>query len=66
MTELMQPTAWLSTSASTVLLCGEEHGAAWAQAQGGRGRLLDLAEGAKIGGEAWAGSASTAKRLVRP
>src|SRR5438034_190346 len=47
----------------TVLLCGEEHAADWAEAQGGRGRLLNLAAGARLGGEAWAGCASAAKRL---
>ena len=50
----------------TVLLCGEEHAADWAEAQGGRGRLLNLAAGARLGGEAWAGCASAAKRLARP
>jgi hypothetical protein len=47
----------------TVLLCGEEHGAAWAEAQDGRGRLLDLAEGARLGAVDWAGCANVAKRL---
>jgi hypothetical protein len=47
----------------TVLLCGAEHGAAWALAQGGRGRLLDLGEGAHQGGADWAGCAAAARRL---
>jgi hypothetical protein len=47
----------------TVLLCSEEHGAAWADAQGRRGRLLDLAEGARQGGADWAGCADAARRL---
>jgi len=57
---------WGSFCTPTVLLCGEEHGADWAEAQGGRGRLLDLTAGARLGGEAWAGCASAAKRLARP
>jgi hypothetical protein len=48
----------------TVLLCGDVHGLAWSDAQAGRGELLDLAEGARIGGEAWAGCASTAREIV--
>ena len=47
----------------TVLLCGEEHGAAWAEAQGGRGALLDLAEGARRGRADWAGCAAASRRL---
>lgn len=47
----------------TVLLCGEEHGRAWAEAQGGRGRLLDLVEGARQGAADWAGCAEEARRL---
>jgi len=47
----------------TVLLCGEEHGFAWAKAQGGRGRLLDLSEGSVLGGADWAGCADAARRL---
>ena len=47
----------------TVLLCGEAHGAAWAEAQGGRGRLLDLAEGARQGGADWAGCAEALRRV---
>jgi len=50
----------------TVLLCGDEHGAAWAETHRGRGRLLDLADGARLGGAAWAGCATTAQRLMRP
>jgi hypothetical protein len=47
----------------TVLLCGEDHGAAWAKAQGGHGQLLDLAEGARRGATEWAGCAEAARRL---
>jgi Alkylmercury lyase len=47
----------------TVLLCGADHGAAWALAQGGHGRLLDLAEGARQGGSEWAGCAEAVRRL---
>jgi len=47
----------------TVLLCGEDHGVAWAEKQDGRGRLLDLAEGARQGGLDWAGCAAAARRL---
>ena len=49
----------------TVLLCGAEHGSAWAQAQGGRGQLLDLAEAARRGAQDWADCASAAARLGR-
>jgi len=48
----------------TVLLCGDAHGAVWAGAQGGRGRLLDLAEGASQGGSEWAGCAEATRRLT--
>jgi hypothetical protein len=48
----------------TVLLCGEAHAAAWAEAQGGRGRLLDLAEGARKGGAEWAGCAAATRRMA--
>ena len=47
----------------TVLLCSEEHGVAWADAQGRRGRLLHLTEAARLGGTDWAGCA-TAVRLL--
>jgi hypothetical protein len=47
----------------TVLLCGEEHGKAWAAAQCGRGRLLDLLEGSAQGGADWAGCAVAGRRL---
>ena len=47
----------------TVLLCSEDHGAAWSLAQGGHGELLDLAEGARRGGTEWAGCAEAARRL---
>jgi hypothetical protein len=52
-----------SFCAPTVLLCGEEHGLAWAEAQGGRGRLLDLIEGARQGADDWAGCADAARRV---
>jgi hypothetical protein len=48
----------------TVLLCGEGHGAVWAEGQAGRGRLLDLAEGARQGGSEWAGCAEATRRLT--
>jgi alkylmercury lyase len=48
----------------TVLLCGEAHGAVWAEARAGRGRLLDLAEGAREGGSEWAGCAEATRRLA--
>jgi hypothetical protein len=48
----------------TVLLCGGAHGALWAEAQAGRGRLLDLAEGASQGGSEWAGCAEATRSLV--
>jgi alkylmercury lyase len=47
----------------TVLLCGEEHGTAWAEAQGGRGGLLDVLDAARQGGAGWAGCAEVARRL---
>ena len=47
----------------TVLLCGDDHGAAWGLTQGGRGQLLDLAEGARLGGLDWAGCAAASRRL---
>src|SRR2546422_3536774 len=48
----------------TVLLCSEAHGAEWALARSGQGRLLDLAEGARLGGLDWAGCAEAARRLA--
>jgi hypothetical protein len=48
----------------TVLLCRDEHGTAWAEAQAGQGGLLDLAEGARRGGAEWAGCAETTRRLA--
>jgi hypothetical protein len=47
----------------TVLLCSEDHGMVWAEAQGGRGRLLGLIEGSVQGGADWAGCADAARRL---
>lgn len=48
----------------TVLLCGHEHGIAWAEAHGGRGQLLDLAKAARLGAADWAGCTSAAERLL--
>lgn len=47
----------------TVLLCGDDHGLAWAEVQDGDGRLLDLVSGARQGGHEWAGCAAAARRL---
>lgn len=47
----------------TVLLCSEEHGAAWSETQDGRGQLFDLAVGARLGGLDWAGCAAASRRL---
>jgi hypothetical protein len=48
----------------TVLLCGDEHGFAWAESQGGQGRLLDLTEAARLGATDWAGCATAARLLA--
>jgi hypothetical protein len=48
----------------TVLLCGESHGVLWAESQAGRGRLLDLAEGASQGASEWAGCAEATRKLA--
>lgn len=48
----------------TVLLCGDEHAAAWAEAQGERGRLLDLTAAARQGAADRAGCATAAGRLA--
>lgn len=48
----------------TVLLCGLAHGATWAEAQAGRGQLLDLAKGARLGASEWAGCAEATRRLA--
>jgi predicted transcriptional regulator len=48
----------------TVLLCGDEHAVAWAEAQGGQGRLLDLTEAARRGGTDWAECANAARLLA--
>jgi hypothetical protein len=53
-----------SFCAPTVLLCGAEHGSAWAETQGGRGSLLDLVEAARAGAADWAGCADAARRLA--
>lgn len=64
---------WIATGGSdlrgdfcepTVLLCSPEHAADWAERQGGRGRALELAEGARLGAEAWA-SCAAAVSMVR-
>jgi hypothetical protein len=47
----------------TVLLCSPEHADAWAERQGGRGRAVDVGEGARIGREAWAGCAIAVARV---
>lgn len=47
-----------------MLLCGHEHAAAWAEAQGERGRLLDLTAAARQGAADWAGCAIAAERLA--
>ena len=47
----------------TVLLCSAEHGKAWGESQMGQGQLLDLAEGAHLGGLDWAGCAAAVRRL---
>ncbi len=48
----------------TVLLCSPDHAAVWAERQGGHGRAVDLAEGARLGAEGWA-SCAAAVDLVR-
>jgi hypothetical protein len=48
----------------TVLLCGDDHAVAWAETQGGQGRLLNLAEAARLGDTDWASCATTAKKLA--
>jgi hypothetical protein len=53
-----------SFCAPTVLLCGDEHAGAWADEQGGHGRLLDLIEAARLGETDWAGCATAARRLA--
>jgi alkylmercury lyase len=52
-----------SFCAPTVLLCGDEHAAAWAERQDKRGRSLDLIAGARQGAADWAGCATAAERL---
>jgi alkylmercury lyase len=49
----------------TVLLCGQEHGQAWAQQQAGRGQLLGLLEGAQRGAIDWADCALATRALER-
>lgn len=48
----------------TVLLCGPEHGRAWADVQGGRGELLDAAEASRRGAADWAGCADAVRVLA--
>lgn len=48
----------------TVLLCGDEHGVRWAEAQGGHGRLLGLTEATRLGAADWAGCATAARLLA--
>lgn len=48
----------------TVLLCGDEHTAAWAAVQRGHGHRLDLAAAASQGAGEWAGCAMAARRLA--
>lgn len=48
----------------TVLLCSDEHAAAWGSAQDGHGRSLDLAEAARQGAADWAGCAAAARQLA--
>jgi len=43
--------------APTVLLCSAEHAAAWAEQHDRRGRVVDIAEGSRLGREAWASCA---------
>lgn len=50
----------------TVLLCSPEHASIWAERQGGRGRAVDVGEGARIGRAAWAGCAAAAARVTEP
>jgi hypothetical protein len=48
----------------TVLLCRDDHGRAWAEAQGGQGELHSVDEASRRGGADWAGCAVAAKRLA--
>jgi hypothetical protein len=50
--------------APTVILCSPEHADVWAERQAGRGRVVDLAEGARLGREAWAGCARAVARVA--
>ena len=49
--------------APTVILCSPEHADVWAEGQAGRGRVVDLAMGARLGREAWAGCARAVASL---
>jgi hypothetical protein len=50
--------------APTVILCSAEHGEVWGARQGGRGRIVDLVEGATLGREAWSGCARAVARVA--
>jgi hypothetical protein len=50
--------------APTVILCSPEHANGWAERQVGRGRVVDLAEGTRLGREAWAGCARAVARVA--
>ena len=64
MREIFQTIERVAPTRATVLLCGEEHAVAWAEQRGGRGRKLDLAEGARQGGADWAGCAEASRRFA--
>lgn len=53
-----------SFCAPTVLLCGQEHGAKWAERQAQAGELVSLDEAADLGADTWAGCAAAARRLA--
>jgi len=52
--------------APTVLLCSADHAGLWAERQGGRGRAVDLTDGARLGREAWADCARAVARVSAP
>lgn len=47
----------------TVILCSPEHADVWAERQAGRGRVVDLTDGARLGRETWAGCARAVARV---
>lgn len=49
--------------APTVILCSPGHADVWSERQAGRGRVVDLAEGARLGRESWASCAGAVARL---